>query len=224
MGRRAASMATIDTILQGQQGTSAGGANTTTVASVAVPHAAPPLPLTADQKRGYDVARQSQFDSEKKQNDAILAEQNQKNAVLADQQKLEDEQQAQQNLFQSSAQGTLAAAGGIVKGTGAQIESLPTPGSIVFPLVVLAAFFFLLLPVNGHTRLVWRWLVLTGNADIQEAASDGSGLGSTTTGSDASNAASIPNTPQTVTPMTGATNFTLPFVAPASTMTGVEDI
>lgn len=50
-----------------------------------------------------------------------------------------------------------------------KIESLPTPGGILLPLGVLFIFFMLLLPVNGHTRLMWLWLAVTGNAEIGQA-------------------------------------------------------
>ena len=40
----------------------------------------------------------------------------------------------------------------------------------MLPLIVLLIFVFLLLPVNGHTRLVWLWLVITGNASTGGAA------------------------------------------------------
>ena len=50
------------------------------------------------------------------------------------------------------------------------LENIPTPGSLVFPLIILLVFFFLLVPVNGHTRIVWLWLVLTGNAEVSGAS------------------------------------------------------
>ena len=49
---------------------------------------------------------------------------------------------------------------------GAAIGSVPIPGSLLLPLTVLLLFFFALLPVNGHTRLMWLWLTLTGNAHL----------------------------------------------------------
>lgn len=45
-----------------------------------------------------------------------------------------------------------------------RLAGLPTPGSLWFPLVLLLIFFFILITYNGHTRLVWAWLVLTNNA------------------------------------------------------------
>lgn len=53
--------------------------------------------------------------------------------------------------------------GGRIAGRLAQ---LPTPGSLWFPLALLLLFFFILILYNGHTRLQWLWLVLTGNASF----------------------------------------------------------
>jgi len=47
-----------------------------------------------------------------------------------------------------------------------KLESTPIPGGIIVPFGILAVLFLVLLPINGHTRLMWLWLALTGNADI----------------------------------------------------------
>lgn len=151
-------MAAIDAALQQplKVGGSAAGGNT----SVTTPHVAPgvttPTPitsqgkLTADEKRYIDAQRQAQTDIER---------QAEKDAT---------QQQERESAFDRSANATVNAASGIVRGTQLTLASLPTPGSILLPLGILLVFFFLLLPVNGHTRLVWLWLVLTGNAEIQQ--------------------------------------------------------
>lgn len=46
------------------------------------------------------------------------------------------------------------------------LARIPTPGSLWFPLVLLLIFFFILVMFNGHTRLQWAWLVLSGNASF----------------------------------------------------------
>ena len=51
----------------------------------------------------------------------------------------------------------------------AKLESLPTPGNILLPLTILLILFMVLLPINGHTRLMWLWLALTNNAQIGNA-------------------------------------------------------
>lgn len=155
---RQESMAAIDAALQqpSQMGGNAAGGNT----SVTTPHVAPgvstPTPitsqgkLTADEKRYIDAQRQAQSDIER---------QAEKDAT---------QQQERESAFDRSANATVNAAGGILRGTGLTLASLPTPGDLILPLGILLVFFFLLLPVNGHTRLVWIWLVLTGNAEIQQ--------------------------------------------------------
>ena len=49
---------------------------------------------------------------------------------------------------------------------GAAIGSVPIPGSLLLPMSILLLFFFALIPINGHTRLMWLWLVLSGNAHL----------------------------------------------------------
>ncbi len=51
-------------------------------------------------------------------------------------------------------------------GVSTKIASLPTPGNIAVPLVVLLVFFFILIQYGNNTRLQWLWLVLTNNAYI----------------------------------------------------------
>lgn len=46
------------------------------------------------------------------------------------------------------------------------LAAIPLPGTVLLPLSILLLFFFALLPVNGQTRLMWLWLVLSGNAHL----------------------------------------------------------
>lgn len=190
-------MATIQAALQGPPPQTTSAAQPTT--SAAAPHAAPgvpaPTPITADQKRGFDVARTDRLDQE-------TATQQQALTTAAQQ------DQAQQDAFQKSAGATVSAAGNIIKGTGVKIESLPTPGSLMLPLVVLLVFFFLLLPVNGHTRLVWIWLVITGNATISGVSNPTTIPGGGVVGGGASGDFGGPNPPSTsgTTPIPGGGN------------------
>ena len=169
MGTRAESMATIDAALQEPEALEIDSADDTEP-SIAAPHAAPgvdaPTPLTggkptltADEKRAWDAARTEQ--------EREAARQLQ-------------EQKAQQSAYDQLAGTTRRAWGNVIKGTQVRLESLPTPGSIMFPLVVLLIFFFLLIPVNGHTRLVWFWLVLSGNAEIAVGGQSDDSTGDTT--------------------------------------------
>ena len=177
-----------------------------------------PTPLTADEKRGYDVARQQRQDDEKSTRQQLLD--NEK----AFQQEL-TEQKEQEDLFTRTASDTTQAIGNIVRGTSVRLERLPTPGSLVLPLVILLVFFFLLLPVNGHTRFVWIWLVLTGNADIggngnSNGGSSGNQGNSNTGGSNQSvqgnTSTAAATIPSNIIPIP-AFNF-------SSSMTGVEDL
>ena len=47
-----------------------------------------------------------------------------------------------------------------------RLANIPTPGGIWVPFWILMFLFFILIPVNGHTRLVWLWLVMTNNAKL----------------------------------------------------------
>ena len=169
---RTESMAAIDAALSGQQNLAGPeGSPGGTDEPIAEPHAAPgvaaPAPvtgaLTADQKRAIDVARQERRDQEA----AAKGQLREQQAQFASQQ--QEEQQAR-GAFTRAALGTVAAARRIGRATAIRVESLPDPGGIVFPLLVLLVFFFLLIPVNGHTRAMWLWLVLTGNASIGQGS------------------------------------------------------
>lgn len=52
------------------------------------------------------------------------------------------------------------------RSTTARLEGIPIPGGIGVPLGILFILFLLLLPVNGHTRIMWLWLAITGQAQI----------------------------------------------------------
>lgn len=54
----------------------------------------------------------------------------------------------------------------LATGTYNGLSNAPIPGGIGVPLVILLVLFIVLLPVNGHTRLMWLWLSLTGQAEI----------------------------------------------------------
>ena len=49
---------------------------------------------------------------------------------------------------------------------GSQIRQLPIPGGIGVPLSILLFLWLVFIPYNGHTRLRWLWLSITGNAHI----------------------------------------------------------
>lgn len=95
----------------------------------------------------------------------------------------EEDKRAQeaQAAFDRSAAATVDAVQRIARGTSVRLSSIPQPGSIMLPLFLLLIFFFLLIPVNGHTRAVWLWLVLSGNAAIADSPGGNGNTGSSTT-------------------------------------------
>ena len=83
------------------------------------------------------------------------------------------------------------------------IARVATPGSIFLPVSVLIVLWLLLLPVNGHTRIEWLWLALTGNAQLV------SGGG-----------ADFNNSSQNTTQQGGGADFS----APITTFTGPSEV
>ncbi len=82
-------------------------------------------------------------------------------------------EEERKDAFKASANNVVDKTGQVWRGATAQLGRIPTPGSIILPLIALLVFFFMLIPVNGHTRFVWLWLVLTGNADITGGGASG---------------------------------------------------
>lgn len=160
MAKRANDMATIDLALSGELNQPA---TTEPVETPDLPIApgvnAPALvsdqvqkpKLTADEKRAFDAARIQELDRQKLLDEAMAAE------------------QAEKDAFKQNANATVRAAQNIVREGGARLGSIPTPGGLALPISILLFFFFLLVPVNGHTRLTWLWLVLSGNASVSSA-------------------------------------------------------
>lgn len=120
---------------------------------------APLTELTANQKRAFDANRQTQQDQQKAEKDLELSRSEQLQAAMA-------ADQAKKDAFEQQAQTTVGAVKRIGTGAGVRLASIPLPGGLTLPLVILFVFFALLIPVNGHTRLTWLWLVLTNNASI----------------------------------------------------------
>lgn len=121
---------------------------------------------------------------------------------------------AEQKTDLSGVQKAYAAFSKIFKKVGdtttSNIERLPTPGSMAVPLILLLLFFFLLIPINGHTRIVWLWLTLTGNAEISPAQ------GSQVVGG------TFSETIPPAQPQNGTVTLSLPVIGP-SFMTGASE-
>lgn len=175
---RAANMATIANSLQNstvsQQPTVPLKQSSNQQGSVSAPHAAP-----GTQKQSTAQQRQAARDAQRAQTEAT------RRAYQQQQQQLQAV-----SAINTVTNRTLSNIGQIGKTTGAEIENIPTPGSLLFPFLALAILFLIMIPINGHTRLVWLWLAFTGNAHIN---SGGVSSGETTS-------------PPTNTPTMGETN------------------
>ena len=135
------------------------------------PHAAPgvnaPTPVTGEKPEprvltAEEIAEEKNRSEREKLIDEAIKER-------------ERQEQERKDKFKASANNVVDKSGQVWKGATAQLGRIPTPGSIILPLVVLLVFFFMLLPVNGHTRFVWLWLVLTGNANIGDNSGQNAG-------------------------------------------------
>lgn len=60
------------------------------------------------------------------------------------------------------------------------IAQVTTPGGMMLPITLLLLFFFIILPINGKTRINWLFLAMTGQAQIggQIAETDNTGISS----------------------------------------------
>ncbi len=101
-------------------------------------------------------------------------------ASIQDMQRVQAEQEKQRQEESAAAQAIRQGVQGVTDNTArinatlrdtlgkivASIGSVPIPGDLLLPLSILLIFFFALIAINGHTRLSWLWLVLSGNASI----------------------------------------------------------
>jgi hypothetical protein len=165
MAQLQAALAAQPTQLQPKQSTGgAGGPAASLSNSVSLPHAAPDPPTLILQQRNTQTPPQTAAqDQLAKDQDTAAKDQ----ALLARQQK-QDNTRAQALI--KRAQGAANTAGQIVKGTKIKLEGVPTPGSLMFPLLVLLFLFLILIPVNGYSRLQWLWFTVIGDAAINETA------------------------------------------------------
>ena len=100
------------------------------------------------------------------------------------------------------------------KGIWDDLSRIATPGSIFLPVSILLVFWLLLLPVNGHTRIEWLWLALTGNAHLSDIPTGGNTTSSSgfTTGTSGN--------PAGITNAQALAQLTSPFQDP-TTITGL---
>ena len=67
--------------------------------------------------------------------------------------------------------GSIERAGQHISNIGNRVNNVGTgwpyiPGGVILPLGILALLVFILLPVNGNTRIGWLWLTITGHAGV----------------------------------------------------------
>ena len=145
----------------------------------------PPPPVTGLTPEKAEKQASKKLEQEQKEEEGRLK------AAKEEQEKAQQEQQA-----------AIEALPGMIReiwrNTQVSLGKIPTYGSILFPLSILLVFFFLLLPVNGHTRAMWMWLTLTGQADIAPIGGVASGDFGAPTG--------VSSSPDATTP-TGISNF-----------------
>ncbi len=143
----------------------------------AVIGAPPPPALTKEQKQEraaqLEAARLNDDYQKKlsKDQEAILKQQE---ALLgkeeADKLRAEQLQEANKAAAIKAGQKALKNAGQIVHGADVRVGAIPTPGSIITPLILLLLFFFILVQINGYSRVQWFWQVITGASRVGTSA------------------------------------------------------
>jgi hypothetical protein len=75
---------------------------------------------------------------------------------------LRQNQLRRQKLFERGSNAAWGAANSVKNGIG----KIPIPMGLTFAVLALVVLFFLLVQVNGKSRVSWLWLVLSGNAYV----------------------------------------------------------
>lgn len=149
-------------------------------------------PLTAAQKKQIDAADKAQFgpqlgpkvaDADKTVRLADRSKADEANLAKVEKYRRDAEYRARQRKADelSSLTGIeqlARAAEGIPQDTSIFLEGLPAPGGVALPLLLLLVLFLLVVPVKGadgaiHTRAMWLWRVVTGNASLALTAQQG---------------------------------------------------
>lgn len=84
----------------------------------------------------------------------------------ADRLKAEKEAEERQAAIVQAAKGAYESSKQVVKSADVSLGKLPTPGQVVFPLIILLVLFLIIVQVAGHSRLEWLWMVITGQAFV----------------------------------------------------------
>jgi hypothetical protein len=174
-------MATIDSAILAAQ---TGGQQTPNTPPALDPASAVNVPeISEGQARFLKEQRERQRDLDKKQ---AAIEKAQADLLGEEEaQKLREQEAAEANKAATvrAAETTIKQAQQIVRRADVSIGRLPTPGSIVVPLILLLLLFFVLIQINGNSRLAWLWLALTGNARIAGSSSTAATATATSPGS-----------------------------------------
>ncbi len=130
---------------------------------------APPPPDISDK----DVV-QATREADKRQAEIDKARENLLGEEEAAKVKAEEQAKANRPMTVRAAEATIDNAKRIARKADMSVGSLPMPGSIAVPLILLLLLFFVLIQVAGNSRLAWLWLVLTGNAQVAGGSSSSS--------------------------------------------------
>ncbi len=164
--KRARAMATINASIAAAQAPPPIEDNTNQAGKALDDLAPPPSAATKEQKEEAAAREAARSRLTKEQEDILKAQEKLLGKEEADRLRREQEEHAAKSALVKNAELTVKNAKGIIHGADVGIGSLPQPGSIIFPLVVLLLFFFILIKVGAYSRLQWLWLVLTNNAQV----------------------------------------------------------
>ena len=129
----------------------------------------PPLPELDNTSEKEDSPVKAELDKAIADTDKEAQEQERKN---------ETPQETLSNLWNGTKATAKKAADGVANATAdtrSALERVRTPGSILLPVGILLLLFFLVIPINGNSRLAWLWLVITGNASLPGGTPPGGG-------------------------------------------------
>lgn len=162
--RRQKAMATINAAILASQEQAQ---QTNTTAPAPPPELTPGQALFLKEQRAQRQEEEAKKVRLSKEQEQILAAQ-EKLLGKEEAKRLRKEQEDKNNrhALVKAAGRTWRNASRILHGADLSIGSLPSPGGIAFPLILLLLFFFLLIQVNGNSRVGWLWQVLTKNASV----------------------------------------------------------
>ena len=123
--------------------------------------------IIADIVRRGNEAKKAQEKAAKEQARGLTAAQREAERLeqQAERDRLLRSKQRQQQ-FERIANAAANATRNTINDTAFRVQGLPVPGSIALPFLLLLLLWIVLIPVNGHTRLMWLWLTMLNQAAI----------------------------------------------------------